>query len=132
SAREASHDSSPSLSFSQRLLADPGITTSTGVSTMRPLVLTILTLGFVVSLPAPAAEKDAAKADAKKMQGTWQAVKAEIGGAPLPDDSARNLKVVIKDNMITIDGVPDSIQPHSHSASVLGPPTIPNSIDFKV
>jgi uncharacterized protein (TIGR03067 family) len=99
---------------------------------MRPLVLTVLTAGFILSLPAVGEEKDAAKADREKMQGTWETVKAEIGGMPLPDDVVRNLKIVIKGNMMTVVGVPEIIQQYSEGTYVLDPSTKPKSIDFKV
>jgi uncharacterized protein (TIGR03067 family) len=99
---------------------------------MRPLALTVLTVGFILFTPAYGEEKDAVKADREKMQGTWLTVKAEIGGMPLPDDVTSNLKIVIKGNMMTVVGVPEIIQQYGEGTFVLDPSTKPKSIDFKV
>jgi uncharacterized protein (TIGR03067 family) len=99
---------------------------------MRPLVLTVLTVGLILSRPALSEEKDAAKADQQKMQGTWQTLKAQIGGMDLPDDVVRNLKIVVKGNTMTVVGVPDIIQQYGEGTFLLDPSTKPKSIDFKV
>jgi uncharacterized protein (TIGR03067 family) len=40
--------------------------------------------------------------DAKQMEGTWKAVKGELGGKPYPDQMLKNLKLVIADGKYVV------------------------------
>ena len=59
----------------------------------------LLTAVLVVAAPAPAEDK---KKDEEKLQGTWIVVSGERDGMKLPDDKIKDLKVVIKDDTLTV------------------------------
>jgi uncharacterized protein (TIGR03067 family) len=62
-----------------------------------------LSLLLILAAPSVAvfAQDDAAKADMKKLQGTWNVVSMSIDGNKIPTDQAK-LVMVIKDNNLTI------------------------------
>jgi uncharacterized protein (TIGR03067 family) len=43
-----------------------------------------------------------ARDDAKKMQGTWKPVTAELGGKPFPDEALKAMKLVLADGKYTV------------------------------
>jgi uncharacterized protein (TIGR03067 family) len=96
---------------------------------MRTLTLLAVVLSLCLTGALHSAEKDK-KADADKLQGTWQAVKVEIGGVPLPDELVNNLKYEIKGNNIVTMGVPEIIKQYGAATFKLDPSTKPKSIDF--
>src|SRR5262249_57132292 len=51
---------------------------------------------------ARADEAANAKEDAKKMQGTWKPVSAELGGNPFPDEVLKTMKLVLTDGKYTV------------------------------
>jgi uncharacterized protein (TIGR03067 family) len=62
----------------------------------RPLLTAVL----IVAAPAPADDK---KKDEEKIQGTWTVVSMEREGQKFPDDEVKKMKVVIKDDLLTIN-----------------------------
>jgi uncharacterized protein (TIGR03067 family) len=57
----------------------------------------------VLLLGAGSAQEKKASDDAKKFQGTWSLVSFDHSGKKLADDDLKKMKVVIKDDTITID-----------------------------
>jgi uncharacterized protein (TIGR03067 family) len=90
---------------------------------MRRLLLGVGIL-FVLAADAP---DEAAKKDLALMQGTWMCAEGEVGGRPLPDADKKKAKVIIKDNHLTITGIPDA--PGS-VAFTLNPTKTPKEIDL--
>ncbi len=99
---------------------------------MRTFSLSVLAVALCVTGANHAAEKEKKKSDADKMQGTWQAVTVEIGGAPLPEGIVTNLKHEIKGNKMITLGVPDIIKEYGEGTFKLDPSTTPKSLDFTV
>ena len=90
-----------------------------------PVFVVALCLGAIVR----AEDK---KSDADKMQGSWQTVKAEIGGVALPDEIVNNLKYEITGNKMLTKGVPEIVKQYGAASFKLDPTTMPRSIDFTV
>ena len=98
---------------------------------MRTLPISALAVSLCLALAGYTAEqKD--KSDADKLQGTWQAVKVEIGGVPLPEEILNNLKYEIKGNKMITMGVPEIIKQYGEATFKLDPSTTPKSMDFTV
>ena len=70
---------------------------------MRPFALFLcLLIGSIAWAADPNPEPDTDN-DAKVLLGTWDLVKAEKGGKPLPDSDSKGLKVEItKDEMVIV------------------------------
>jgi uncharacterized protein (TIGR03067 family) len=98
---------------------------------MRTLTLLAVALSLCLAGALHSAEKET-NADADKLQGTWQAVKVEIGGVPLPDEIVNNLKYEIKGNNMVTMGVPEIIKQYGAATFKLKSSTTPKSIDFTI
>jgi uncharacterized protein (TIGR03067 family) len=61
--------------------------------TMRGLLPAVFVLGLSTSALAGA---DAAKDDAKNLEGTWLVVSAEVDSVKLPEETAKSIKLVLK------------------------------------
>jgi uncharacterized protein (TIGR03067 family) len=55
-----------------------------------------------VAWPAFADEAASAKDDAKKMEGSWKPVTAELAGRPYPDEVLKTMKLVLTDGKYTV------------------------------
>lgn len=65
---------------------------------MRTSLAPVL-LGLSAALSgAPPGEKDSAREDLRRLQGTWVPLKAELGGTAFPTKALEGLRLVIKDN----------------------------------
>ncbi len=86
----------------------------------------ILTTGLLLGAGAA---NDAAKAELKKLQGTWKVVSMEMAGKPLPPDKVGDTQIVVKDDVMTIgakDGKGNSMR------VTLDPSTKPKAIDLLI
>lgn len=59
-------------------------------------------LVFVIVPFALADDNAKAKEDAKKMEGTWKPVTAELAGKPLPDAVVKAMKMILTDGKYTV------------------------------
>jgi uncharacterized protein (TIGR03067 family) len=50
----------------------------------------------------PLARGDEGKSDAKKVQGSWKPVTAELGGQPFPDEILKTMRLVMNDGKYTV------------------------------
>ncbi len=57
----------------------------------------VLCVGVVLACPCLALCDDAKKKDESKIDGTWLAAKAELGGKKFPKKAIENLKLTLKD-----------------------------------
>jgi uncharacterized protein (TIGR03067 family) len=87
---------------------------------------------LVLALGVAFAQDDAAKKELKKFQGTWQVVSALDSGKPVPDEVVHNLKIVIKEDRLTLKGVEDLILKFGKIKLVVDPSTMPKILDFKI
>jgi uncharacterized protein (TIGR03067 family) len=96
---------------------------------MRAKLLLVLVAGVVVAADAP---KDAAKADLKKMQGTWQAVQVTYNGKEHPGLTGGKLKFVIKGDVVTVEAEARLKKEYAKLKFTLDPSTKPGSLDIGV
>jgi uncharacterized protein (TIGR03067 family) len=68
---------------------------------MMRLCGVLLAAGAVLAAAADD-KKDDAKDELKKLEGTWQVVAAEQGGAALPEKTLKDMKAVVKGDMLKI------------------------------
>jgi uncharacterized protein (TIGR03067 family) len=61
------------------------------------VVLSISTIGF-----ARGDEPDSKTDKARKTDGTWQLVEAEVGGMKLPEDVTKNIQLILKGDRYTV------------------------------
>ncbi len=61
-------------------------------------VLACVCMGSIVR----ADESSPAGDDAKKVQGTWKPVSAEVAGKPFPDDVLKTMKLILADGKYTV------------------------------
>lgn len=94
---------------------------------MRPLLLTALAAGFFVAADDPS--EDAAKAEAKKLHGTWVVVSVEGDGEKVPTEILRKeaVRFVIAPDGITIK-VDGEIK--AEDRYTLNPKADPKTIDL--
>jgi uncharacterized protein (TIGR03067 family) len=79
----------------------------------------------LLGLSPIASAEDAAKAELKKLDGTWQLISAVTDGKPAPDDFVTKVQVIIKDgkHTVRIDGetaakdIPVSVDPKTEPKS---------------
>jgi uncharacterized protein (TIGR03067 family) len=74
-----------------------------GAMTMLHRILCIFAACSFLAAIALADDKtasDKSAKDAKRLQGTWQAVEGEANGEKLPDDQMKELKIVFKDDEV--------------------------------
>jgi uncharacterized protein (TIGR03067 family) len=97
----------------------------------RNTVKHLLSWSVVVCFCAGALARggDAAKAkeDGKKMEGTWNAVKAELAGKPYPEEALKKWKLKISDGKYTI---PDDDGQEAHATIKLDPSKNPAVMDI--
>jgi uncharacterized protein (TIGR03067 family) len=75
---------------------------------------------------------DDAKQDLKQLQGEWIVVAAERDGNKLPEESAKNMQLVIKDDTIEISEDKTAENPRVEIATlVLDPSKKPKQLDVK-
>jgi uncharacterized protein (TIGR03067 family) len=67
---------------------------------MRPRALTVLAVGLLLAGAAP--EGDAAKEEAKKLEGTWAMVSGEQDGKPLPAETVQKARLEITGDRHTV------------------------------
>ena len=67
---------------------------------MRRLFCWSVLICLAAALPALA--DDAGKEDAKKMDGTWKPVAAELAGKPFPDDALKAMKLVVSEGKYAV------------------------------
>jgi uncharacterized protein (TIGR03067 family) len=78
-----------------------------------------MTILFLTVLLTPAADADPVKEEMARLEGTWQLVSSEAEGTKLPDEQAKQVRVVIKNGKHTVwvgdkavaEGVPFKIDP---------------------
>jgi uncharacterized protein (TIGR03067 family) len=63
-----------------------------------------LVIGVLAGALARGDDDAKAKEDAKKMEGTWKAVKAEMAGRPWPEEAIKKLKLQLSEGKYTILG----------------------------
>jgi uncharacterized protein (TIGR03067 family) len=98
---------------------------------MRKL-LGMVCVGWLASLGTAASQEDAVKKERAKMQGIWQVVSSEEDAQATPDFIVQNLKIVIKDDQISLKGVEDLLKKFGKITMVVDPATTPKIIDFKI
>ncbi len=85
-----------------------------------------MTLLLLTALLTPAADADPVKEEMAKLEGTWQLVSAETDGKRLPDEQAKQIRVVIQGGKHTVyfgekplaEGVPFKIDPSKKPTQV--------------
>lgn len=82
---------------------------------------------FCAEALAHGGDADKAKADAKKIDGTWNAVKAEMAGKPYPEEAVKKWKLKISDGKYTI---PDDDGQEAHATMKLDPSKNPAVMDI--
>jgi uncharacterized protein (TIGR03067 family) len=71
---------------------------------MRKL-LTIVCVDLLVPLGVGRAQEDAVKKERERFQGTWQVVSSEEDGQATPAFLVEKLKIVVKEDQLTLEGV---------------------------
>src|SRR6516165_3935988 len=85
-------------------------------------------VGWLIAADAP--EDNAVKREKEKLQGTWQVVAGEVGGAKPPEDELRQEKLVIKGDQWTYQWA--KIREPEQAAYELGPAKSPPAIDLRI
>jgi uncharacterized protein (TIGR03067 family) len=91
-------------------------------------VLTIFTVGWLIAADAP--EDSAVKREKEQLQGAWQVVAGEVGGAKPPADELRREKLVIKGDQWTYQW--SKIREPEQAAYELDPAKSPPAIDLRI
>jgi uncharacterized protein (TIGR03067 family) len=98
----------------------------------------VVALVAVVSLTVVcAADEDAAKAEQKKLEGTWQLVSATNDGKETPEEIVKKIRVVMKDGKhtvyfgddVVVKEVPFTIDPTKNPKTVVD--TLPDGKEIK-
>lgn len=98
---------------------------------MRTFILFTIA-GVLIPLGVAFAQNDAAKKELERLQGTWQVLSSEEDKLPTPDFIVQNLKVIIKDDQISLKGVEELMKRFGKVTLTIDPTTMPKVIDFKV
>lgn len=98
---------------------------------MKAQLLTVFAM-VLVSVGPALAQDDAVKKEAAKFQGVWQLVSGEDNGQPVAEIIIQNLKIVIKDDQLKLQGDAGLISKAAKVTVKIDPSTTPRCIDFKV
>jgi uncharacterized protein (TIGR03067 family) len=84
-----------------------------------------LVIGFGLLVATAKAEDKPAKGDKEKIQGTWALVSGEHDGQPIPEEAAKNIKLVFAGDKFTLH----NNDRKTEGTFTLGPDKKPKEID---
>jgi uncharacterized protein (TIGR03067 family) len=95
---------------------------------MKSIALVALVAGLSIAAAAP--QREVAQTDLEKLQGTWQAVTAEMDGESISPEAVKSLKLVIKCDRLFLTGF-DRARIVEQATFTLDPTRNPKRIDLQ-
>ncbi len=95
---------------------------------MKTRCLAVLAVGLLLAADA----KDTKKKDLDKLQGTWTASAIEYNGEKVLGDLVKELKVVVKDDTLTVKGEDPEVTKYGKATLKIDPATTPKVVDVSI